>query len=89
MYLCICHAVTVAEVRQAAEAGLRDFDALVARYSLGDDDSCGTCLTILDELLKETASGCAESTQQTTGTGCQSTPQGLACAGATTQGGIE
>ena len=89
MYLCICHAVTVAEVRQAAEAGLRDFDALVARYSLGDDDSCGTCLTILEELLNETAPACAESTQQIAGTRCQSTSQGLACAGTTTQGGIE
>lgn len=89
MFLCICHAVTIAEVRQATEAGLRDFDELVARYSLGDDDSCGTCLSMLEDLLKETAPACTGSIQQTGGTGCQRSPQRLACAGATTQGGIE
>lgn len=89
MYLCICHAVTVAEVRQAAEAGLRDFDALVARYSLGDDDSCGTCLTVLEDLLAETGPAEAGSTQNAVGTRCQRSPQRLACAGTTTQGGIE
>ena len=62
VYLCICQAVTLAEVRQAAEAGLHDFDELVARFSLGDDDSCGTCLTVLEDLLVETAPACAGST---------------------------
>ncbi len=89
MYLCICHAVTLAEVRRAAEAGLRDFDELVARFSLGDDDSCGTCLTVLEELLMEADPAGAGSTQKAGGTGCQRSPQRLACAGAATQGGIE
>ena len=89
MFLCICHAVTVAEVRQAAEAGLRDFDELVARFSLGDDDSCGTCLTVLEELLVETDPAATASTQNTAGAECRPSPQRLACAGANTQGGIE
>ena len=89
MYLCICHAVTVAEVRQAAEAGLRDFDELVTRFSLGDDDSCGTCLSVLESLLMETRPVGSGANQENCGTGCQQSPQRLACAGTTTQGGME
>ena len=89
MFLCICHAVTVTEVRQAAEAGLRDFDELVARFSLGDGDSCGTRLAVLEDLLVETEPAAAASTQKTAGAECRPSPQRLACAGVNTQGGIE
>ena len=53
MYLCICKAVTVSEVREVAEAGVRDFDELAERFSLGDEDNCGTCLSVLEDLLLE------------------------------------
>lgn len=88
MYLCICQAVTVAEVREVAEAGIRDFDELVARFSLGDEDNCGTCLGMLEGLIEESRPVMTGSGQQT-GTGCQQSPRRLACAGETNQGGIE
>ena len=89
MYLCICQAVTVAEVRKLAEAGVRDFDELVARFSLGHDDNCGTCLVVLENLLNEIRPVVTKENQDTCGTGCRQSPRRLACAGATTQGGIE
>lgn len=89
MYLCICHAVTVAEVRQAAEAGPCDFDELVTRFSLGDDDSCGTCLSVLEDLLVEIAPGPAGSPQGASAAVCQRSGQQVACAGATAPEGTE
>lgn len=53
MYLCICQAVTVSEVREVAEAGVRDFDELADRFSLGGGDNCGACLAVLEDLLLE------------------------------------
>lgn len=89
MYLCICQAVTVVEVRKLIEAGIRDFDELVDRFSLGGDDNCGTCHTVLENLLVETHPVLRTSGQETCGTGCQQSPQRLACAGTATQGGME
>ena len=89
MYLCICQAVTVAEVRKLAEAGVRNFDELAARFSLGHDDNCGTCLTVLENLLLEIPAAPAAANQETSGTGCRQSPQGLACAGTITQEGME
>lgn len=89
MYLCICQAVTVAEVRKLAEAGVRDFDEIVARFSLGHDDNCGTCLMVLEDLLGEIRPVVTSGNQEPCGTECGQSPQRLACAGATAQGGIE
>ena len=89
MYLCICQAVTVSEVREVAESGVRGFDELVDRFSLGGDDNCGACLTVLENLLMETRPVLKGASQDTCGTGCQRSPQRLACAGTTTQGGTE
>ncbi len=83
MYLCICQAVTVSEVRRfAGETGSRDFDAIVDRFSLGDADSCGACLDVLKELLLE--DGPAEGAA-----GCHRPPEGVACRVATAHGRTE
>ena len=89
MYLCICQAVTMAEVRKLAEAGVHDFDELVSRFSLGHGDNCGTCLGVLEDLLGEIRPVVTRENQETCGTECRQSPQRLACAGATAQGGIE
>ena len=82
VYLCICQAVTVSEVKRLAEAGAVGFDELVARFSLGEPDSCGACLDVLRELLLEIApSGAAA--------GCHRASEGVAFKGAPAHRGSE
>ena len=55
MYVCVCRAVTDAEIREAASGGTRDLDGL--NDTLGVGACCGTCRdtaqAIIDEHLAE------------------------------------
>ena len=89
MYGCICQAVTVSEVREVTEAGTRDFDEVVDRFSLGGEDSCGACLVVLERLLAEIVPVELGSTRKECVTDCHQCPLRVACARGLMQGGIE
>lgn len=52
MYVCICHAVTEKQVRDAAGSGVTDLWGLQAE--LGVASSCGQCRETASEILRET-----------------------------------
>ncbi len=52
MYVCICNAITDKQIRQAAEAGVRDLWGL--QRELGLASSCGACKEMAVEILRET-----------------------------------
>ena len=58
MYVCLCRAVTDTEIREAANRGTQDLDALTD--TLGVGACCGTCRetaqAIIDEHLAEAIS---------------------------------
>ena len=49
MILCVCNAITEAEVREAARAGAASPDEAYAR--LGCEPHCGCCLDFAQELI--------------------------------------
>ena len=51
MYVCICNAVTDKQIRQAADAGVRDLWQLQAE--LGVASNCGSCKEHASEILRE------------------------------------
>ena len=55
MYVCLCHAVTDTEIREAASGGICDLDGLSDRLGVGA--ACGCCRetaqAIIDEQLAE------------------------------------
>ena len=51
MYVCICHAVTDRQIRQAAESGARTLKDL--RRDLGVTRDCGRCASCAHECLRE------------------------------------
>lgn len=55
MYVCLCRAVTDADIRQAADAGVADLSQLIE--ALGVGTNCGACLeaarSIIDARLAE------------------------------------
>ena len=61
MYVCLCKAITDREIREAANNGLRDVEAL--GESLGVGAGCGTCRetaqAVIDEQLAELISHAA------------------------------
>ena len=54
MYVCICNAITDKQIRQAAEAGVRDLWSL--QKELGVATSCGACKEMASDILRESAS---------------------------------
>ena len=52
MYVCICNAITDKQIRQAAEAGVRDLWSL--QKELGVATSCGACKEMASDILRET-----------------------------------
>lgn len=56
MYVCICHAVTERQVRQAVEDGVHTLRAL--RDHLGVASECGKCAGCAHGIIKE-RKGCA------------------------------
>ncbi len=58
MYVCICHAITDKQIRNAAQAGVRDLWQL--QRELGVASSCGSCkeqaVTILNATHAKQAS---------------------------------
>ena len=51
MYVCICNAITDKQIRQAAEAGVKDLWGLQAE--LGVATNCGSCKEAASEILRE------------------------------------
>jgi bacterioferritin-associated ferredoxin len=51
MYVCICNAVTVSEVRCVIEGGARTVEAVTAACRAGGD--CGSCTRRIERLLDE------------------------------------
>ncbi len=52
MYICVCHAVTDRQIREAAQAGARTLKDL--RRELGVTRDCGRCASCAHDCLKET-----------------------------------
>jgi bacterioferritin-associated ferredoxin len=61
MYVCICNAVTVSEVRCVIEGGARTVEAVTAACKAGGD--CGSCTRRIERLLDESAGGPARLTR--------------------------
>jgi bacterioferritin-associated ferredoxin len=57
MYVCVCHAVTDRQIREAAQGGARTLKDL--RRDLGVTRECGRCASCAQECLQE-ANGCAK-----------------------------
>jgi bacterioferritin-associated ferredoxin len=53
MYVCICNAVTVSEVRCVIEGGARTVEAVTAACRAGGD--CGSCTHRIEQLLDQSA----------------------------------
>ena len=51
MYVCICNAITDKQIRQAADAGVRDLWQLQAE--LGVASNCGSCKEHASEILRQ------------------------------------
>ena len=51
MYVCLCHAVTEHEIREAADAGHASIEAL--GDCLGVATGCGQCACMAGEILEE------------------------------------
>jgi bacterioferritin-associated ferredoxin len=51
MYVCICHGVTEAQIRRAADDGCRDVHELTMRSGAGS--SCGSCLPLAADILAQ------------------------------------
>ena len=51
MYVCICNAITDAQIREAAESGVRDLWDLQA--ALGVAGNCGSCRDAAADILRE------------------------------------
>jgi len=49
MYVCLCKAVTDAEIREAAEAGAADVEQLAE--TLGVGSGCGSCLETAETII--------------------------------------
>ncbi|MEM1261927.1 MAG: (2Fe-2S)-binding protein [Pseudomonadota bacterium] len=55
MYVCLCHAITDADIAQAANAGATSVDDLSA--TLGVATGCGSCAETAQDLLNQANSG--------------------------------
>jgi len=55
MYVCVCHAVTDGEIRNAAHSGCQSFTELRDRLQVGT--CCGRCSGCARRVLHETLSG--------------------------------
>ena len=51
LYVCLCHGVTDAEIREAAEAGCSGMPELMMRTGCGS--SCGCCVETASGMLEE------------------------------------
>ena len=49
MYVCICKAITDADIREAAETGVADVEHLTE--TLGVGGGCGTCLEVAESII--------------------------------------
>jgi bacterioferritin-associated ferredoxin len=53
MYVCICNAITLSEVRGVIESGARSVEAVTAACRAGG--GCGSCIARIERLLDESA----------------------------------
>ncbi|MBE7196085.1 MAG: (2Fe-2S)-binding protein [Gordonia polyisoprenivorans] len=63
MYVCICHAVTDAEVHSAVDSGANCIDTVAAATRAGS--SCATCHDTIDDLIAERCGTCPLATLST------------------------
>jgi len=49
MYVCICKAITDADIREAAETGAADIERLTETLGIGG--GCGTCLEMAEAII--------------------------------------
>ena len=49
MYVCVCKAITDADIREAAETGVADIERLTE--ALGVGGGCGTCLEMAESII--------------------------------------
>ena len=59
MYVCICRAVTEADVRRAGHAGVTAPEDLVALFGLNDESCCGRCARRPEQFVALAAEGAA------------------------------
>ena len=52
MYVCLCHAVSDHDIKEAVESGVQDLHDLQANLGVGT--GCGTCQEYTQQLLDET-----------------------------------
>ena len=55
MYICLCQAITDADIRQAADEGVADANQLIE--TLGVGTNCGTCLEAAQSILETRLAG--------------------------------
>lgn len=55
MYICVCHAVTDRQIREAAQSGARNLKDL--RRELGVTRDCGRCASCAHDCLQEAQAG--------------------------------
>ncbi len=49
MFVCVCHAVTDREIREAVERGVADVDQLEELYGVGS--GCGSCRVMAQQIV--------------------------------------
>lgn len=54
MYVCLCSAVTTAQIVQCVHTGCKDLDAVIKELGVGLN--CGTCINMVSELIEKTES---------------------------------
>lgn len=57
MYVCLCSAVTTAQIIECVRRGCKDVDAVIKELGVGLN--CGTCIYMVTDLIEKTESqGC-------------------------------
>lgn len=52
MYVCLCSAVTTAQIVQCVRSGCNDLDAVTKELSVGMN--CGSCIYMISDLIEKT-----------------------------------
>ncbi|MDZ7727168.1 MAG: (2Fe-2S)-binding protein [Dehalococcoidia bacterium] len=53
MFVCICKALTEKTIAERIEAGATSVEAVRAEFALHDDDCCGGCEPMIEDLCEE------------------------------------
>ena len=66
MYVCVCRAITEADVRHAGHAGVTAPEDLVLLFGLNDEACCGRCVRRAEKLATLAAEGAAHADLEAT-----------------------